>query len=662
MSSSLRLFSFLLLCTCSLSLSVSGQHHVSFSTYRSLAARLRQQPFDPEMRDEIIKSMKIAMSMYTFRNLNLDSTIGAPAGLSIWEQKNDVMSSIDQVSTTTYLSQYDMDEAMNQIFLPLNDAHTGYRKAYDAFAFTLPFRLSSHLVTVNLPPFQADTRTHIFLKDTIKGFSTYQMAYGYSPLANVTFNGAPASIPSIEGWEVTEINGVSAVHYLWNLASLNTTHHVGISKDQNTRYNLLTHGYNTLADGPPGWYSFRGQSKFGIPDESEEFVTMTIRATPESLDRYTIVFQWIGLGPEAGQMDFDETHFPKPTPKKSHMVQVQQMEHFYHSIHSLQHPALYKQRAAVEGSAPKKPFVKSTPKVDADYVERAHANGQSDYSINGTISFTVLPDNTGVLQINNFEPDDNTAFLTLIQTAISNHQQNLGGTKLIIDLRGNGGGDICLGYSVLRFLFPQILQPSFGVDASDGPYGRYDTIIAPLTQFLADLGSASLRTSPANNPCNFFTPCAWLNPSTQTPYANEEWFNSGRTLERGGVMESFTALFHDNCASYYGPLAPSDINPGYQPKNVIMMSDGMCGSTCSVFSSFIFYNKLAKSVTFGGTKTKQHTHTTRTIKRGCNARHSPSSWLSSLSSISLDFFVLFSLVCVCVVYSRCVRCSRHRFS
>lgn len=92
-----------------------------------------------------------------------------------------------------------------------------------------------------------------------------------------------------------------------------------------------------------------------------------------------------------------------------------------------------------------------------------------------------------------------------------------------------------------------------------------------------------------------------MNPNTDLQYFDETWFNSGRTALRGGVTEQFTALFHDSCyAEYFSRLTPADINPGYEPKNVVLISDGMCGSTCSVFSSFISYNHLAKTVVFGG--------------------------------------------------------------
>ena len=149
-----------------------------------------------------------------------------------------------------------------------------------------------------------------------------------------------------------------------------------------------------------GWFGYRSMARFGIPAASEEIVTLEVRNPDSPTDpTYLIPFQWIGIGPKPGQMDFNELHFPKPTPKQDTILEQQQIEEFYYSIHSLQHPALYKQLAAVHGTTPKQPALKEPVKIDSAAILEAKAAGQSDYSIPGEISFTVLPDNTGVLQV-----------------------------------------------------------------------------------------------------------------------------------------------------------------------------------------------------------------------------------------------------------------------
>ncbi len=86
---------------------------------------------------------------------------------------------------------------------------------------------------------------------------------------------------------------------------------------------------------------------------------------------------------------------------------------------------------------------------------------------------------TMVLRISSFMPrDSNNAFLNTIEQGIQ-YAQNNNIPQLIIDLRGNGGGDICLGYQVLHKLMEE-----------DHPEGRYDVIHSDISTaaFYAGVG------------------------------------------------------------------------------------------------------------------------------------------------------------------------------
>jgi len=65
-----------------------------------------------------------------------------------------------------------------------------------------------------------------------------------------------------------------------------------------------------------------------------------------------------------------------------------------------------------------------------------------------------------VLSILSFEPSFPVQFQTVVQTLISDARA-AGKTKMIIDLSGNGGGDVLLGYDLFRQFFPQIVQDGF---------------------------------------------------------------------------------------------------------------------------------------------------------------------------------------------------------
>jgi len=73
---------------------------------------------------------------------------------------------------------------------------------------------------------------------------------------------------------------------------------------------------------------------------------------------------------------------------------------------------------------------------------------------NGTYS------DVAVLSMLSFAPNFPIEFQSVVQTFIQKAREN-GKTKLVIDLSGNGGGTILVGYDTFRQLFPSITQDGF---------------------------------------------------------------------------------------------------------------------------------------------------------------------------------------------------------
>lgn len=65
-----------------------------------------------------------------------------------------------------------------------------------------------------------------------------------------------------------------------------------------------------------------------------------------------------------------------------------------------------------------------------------------------------------VLSMLSFEPDSPKEFQSVMQSFIA-AARAAGKTKLVVDLSGNGGGIILLGYDAFRQLFPNIIQDGF---------------------------------------------------------------------------------------------------------------------------------------------------------------------------------------------------------
>lgn len=145
-------------------------------------------------------------------------------------------------------------------------------------------------------------------------------------------------------------------------------------------------------------------------------------------------------------------------------------------------------------------------------------------TLGAEVTSFIDSDNVLVLRIPTFNPTDAPAFIHAIESAIAGHQL-VGGTRLIIDFRANGGGDICLGYAFIRFLFPQLTQmPGIAPPL----VGRYDMAGSDLFTAFASHASDILKRDPSDQAqcaidpelVGYFTPCAWHDPATRRQYVN----------------------------------------------------------------------------------------------------------------------------------------------
>lgn len=192
------------------------------------------------------------------------------------------------------------------------------------------------------------------------------------------------------------------------------------------------------------------------------------------------------------------------------------------------------------------------------------------------------------MRIYTFAPTNSSAFIQTIQEAvIFFNQQNI--SQLIIDVIQNGGGYVCLGYAVDRFLFPDL----------DPLVGAYDIKASPLFNTFALSASAQLCNSSAPyfqmcgiapSIAGYFTPCAWYDWFSGDNYFDESWFFPGNQIVRGGVLDTYSLPVKQGCADEFIRWIPGEISTlNLDSSNIILLSDGLCGSTCAVFTRFFFF-------------------------------------------------------------------------
>ncbi|KNG45576.1 peptidase s41 family protein [Stemphylium lycopersici] len=185
-----------------------------------------------------------------------------------------------------------------------------------------------------------------------------------------------------------------------------------------------------------------------------------------------------------------------------------------------------------------------------------------------------------------------------------------GKTKLIIDLQANGGGTILQGYDLFKQLFPDmeplgtnrlraheavdLIGQSFSAFASkfprayrsnrsiafaQGSYFDYHSDMkadgTPFTSWDEKLGPHEV------NGALYTTEARWNLSDVYIPY------NSGGIHVTG-----------------YGPLANITGPPRFAAENIVLLTDGYCASTCTIFSELMTQQAGVKTIAMGGRSNK----------------------------------------------------------
>lgn len=149
--------------------------------------------------------------------------------------------------------------------------------------------------------------------------------------------------------------------------------------------------------------------------------------------------------------------------------------------------------------------------------------------------------------------------------------------KLIIDLRGNGGGYVCASWAIAKYLvpsLPKILSPMI------------DILHTPLTREIIGC-----------NESYFFYPA--YNVTTNKWAGDGSWFFKEPVERvRGGKTGNYSSLFL-LCPERAWPRI-GKIPFSFSSQDLILLTDGSCGSACGFFVHVMQQLRKAKVVVMGG--------------------------------------------------------------
>lgn len=198
----------------------------------------------------------------------------------------------------------------------------------------------------------------------------------------------------------------------------------------------------------------------------------------------------------------------------------------------------------------------------------------------------------------------------LIYEFLGNASSTDGKSRLIIDLTANGGGDVYQGYSLFLNLFPDLSPYQLNRRPGIPAINAMGTIISkyvkpyPFNVTKAEEEENGAFLSLAGN-LNFREDeTADLQPFTSWPEKfgphtyNGANFTSNFVLNLSDTTIPDTNSLEVNTVGSREGLPPS--RPFPDPNNIILLTDGQCGSTCSIFADLMTEVAGVKIVVAGG--------------------------------------------------------------
>ncbi|KAI8972883.1 hypothetical protein BD414DRAFT_448245 [Trametes punicea] len=210
----------------------------------------------------------------------------------------------------------------------------------------------------------------------------------------------------------------------------------------------------------------------------------------------------------------------------------------------------------------------------------------------GVAQFFMLKDGkTGVLALGSFDADSQDSLNSVLLTGLQALKTE-GATQLIVDVSNNAGGFICTSNWLHRIIAgpKNTTVPNAGLqtEVRDGPLAQL--IVKQI------IAGADPDDFLLNNPINW----RFVN-GTQFP-ADFDWLQPPVDVVINGVPDAFSRRLGDDCEPF-DSQPPSEAL--FDPKKVVIVSNGRCASSCAVFSVTMVKEEGAKTVVYGGKKDVQ---------------------------------------------------------
>ncbi|CAI6339074.1 unnamed protein product [Periconia digitata] len=517
---------------------------------------LRSVPLDKQGNVQLLEDLKIYIQWQS----NLAYLKNPPAEYT--ESPVDLMAEIEsmkrQLSDNGYNNEYEFQLDLNRLFNRAYDNHLTWQP--DILASVMQFQrpVGSELVSVSS---DGNALPEIF-------------SYQDILLAKKD--------PSFKPSPVRTINDEGVVEYLRKVAIQAGFH------DADTRWNALFPSQPLIASGMTYLGSFR-TGQYSSPNTTMSFVNGT---TKSSLNLAVVLKDFDGVnngdtffkkfcsGPTTASTTATPTSSARPTStSSSSSIQTPEPSHTGYPKPIIINPNL---------------------------------------SVGGYFLNDTGYDDLAILSIPSYESPDVQRFQNVMRDFIRLATE-AGKTKLIFDMRGNGGGNAILGYDTFKQVFPQADQEPFGgtryrAHEALNVAGQVTRDFSGNETYAQKNATAFVENFGRTTQDDVFLFTVGFNFEHQLN-VKEEKFNSweqmfGPEVANGDQFTSTLRYNFSDEASYTYPgfsvigfLENANETSTPQPfraQNIVMLHDGMCSSTCAIASELLKNQGGIRTIVVGG--------------------------------------------------------------
>ena len=482
-----------------------------------------------------------------------------------------------EIDSGSFKNEYDFGWTLYTLIQSAHDGHFAYIPDSVASIFTWGRRVP--LVSVSEDGTQLPA---VFAFPDVLGMQFKNISYTPSP--------------------VVQIDGVDATEFLENLSQL------GSLQDRDALYNNVFYELAQVSLGisgsATGTFTGGGRGRFVYPGATTtlKFANGT-EYTMQNYARTTISFRNISTG-----QDLATKWFSWGNDADEAGIQSEQPETV--TVETISSAALDGVTAAAPG-----------------YPAPVVAGPQN--LINGFYINAPGYEDVAVLQVPNFvgSTSAEVPFQRVTQDFIPRALAD-GKTKLIIDLQANGGGTILQGYDMFKQLFPELdpygANRFRGIEAIDligqsysafaSQFERVSTKNSTILQAQASYFDYHTDMTVDGKPFSSweekFGPeevngGEFLVVTTHSGYFTDSQLDKYTTPSRWNLSDVHITYSSGGInITGYGPLANVTGPPKFKPENIVLVTDGYCASTCTIFSELMTQQAGVKTIAMGGRSNK----------------------------------------------------------